>query len=234
MDIKALPDEYFEALGRPKPGRPFSIVDDYRFYMAYKRLAPGSVLDVGTYFGDFLKLALKDGRQAFGTDVNQARVDLANELLGRPIVSLDFRNGMLGTFSDNHVDNVVCTEVLEHTPDRFAVRELCRVARKRVIITVPFKEKIQEVLCLHCCRYTPYSGHLHSYDFDSFPAVLPENWSVTEQLSFAKPKTRVAIQKFRLGRSRKFLPLIATIDRAMPGQGRWLLVVLGCDSKVGQ
>jgi SAM-dependent methyltransferase len=42
------------------------------------------------------------------------------------------------TYADGAFDAVVCLEVLEHVPDPIrAMRELARVARKRLIITVP-------------------------------------------------------------------------------------------------
>ena len=226
-NIESISDEYYEALGKPKPGQPFGLIDHYRFYITCRHLAPGSVLDVGAYYGDFLKLARQNGHHILGTEVNKERVKFVNEILGENVVKLDFRNGILRNFSDRSVDNVVCTEVIEHLPDHnIALSELCRVARKRVIITVPFKESIQHVLCLHCFKYTPYSGHLHSYDFKTFHNLVPENWHITQQKSIAKRLTHLIARRFKLPRSNIMIQLIQHVDLLMPGRGRLLFVVL--------
>jgi SAM-dependent methyltransferase len=218
-------DAYFEALGEPKPGQPYGILEQYRFWLAYKHLAPGSVLDVGTYFGDFLKLARRDGRRIYGTEVNQIRVDLANSLLGEDAVIMDFRNGVLSHFDDNSVDNVVATEVVEHLHDvRKAISELCRVARKRVILTVPLREVIMTVLCLHCNSYTPYSGHLHSFDLGSFTDMVPPAWRVIKESPFGNRfARRISALLPDNAKSSNFLRIL---DAITPGDGYWLLVVL--------
>jgi ubiquinone/menaquinone biosynthesis C-methylase UbiE len=223
--IDRLSDEYFEALGRPKPGKPFDLLDVYRFHLAYRQFSPGSVLDVGVYFGDFLKLACRDNREVFGTEVNIARKNFANSILGENIIVVDFRNGRLTQFQDDSVDNVVAMEVVEHIPDdQLAISELCRVARKKVVITVPFQERIQTELCVYCNKYTPHSGHLHSYDFDTFSGLVPSDWRVAKESHFAKPLTR------KIG---SYLPKIFTpvhllylMDALSFGVGHWLLVVL--------
>ena len=183
--IKKLSDKYFESLGEPKPEAPFNALDFYRFKLAYRFLAPGSVLDVGTYFGDFLKIVREHDEivgKYYGTEINKERADLSNKNIGAEVVRVDFRNRMLSTFEDSSVDNVLCTEVIEHVPDHeLAVRELCRVPTKRVIITVPYNEKIVSHLCVHCCQYTPSWGLLHSYRLDSFDKMLTGDWIIFRQ-----------------------------------------------------
>lgn len=47
------------------------------------------------------------------------------------------------SFEDSSFDCVICMEVIEHVPDekmRSVIRELRRVARKRLIMSVPFEE----------------------------------------------------------------------------------------------
>ena len=222
---QALSDQFFEALGEPKPGAPFDILDAYRFNLCLKQLAPGSVLDVGAYLGDFLKLVINDGRSYYGTEVNQARVDLVNSILGSTHVSLDFRNGSLKSFEDNFVDNVVCMETIEHVIDhQVAIEELCRVSRKRVVITVPYLERLEQVLCTHCNSYTPHHGHQHSYDQQTFKTYVPTGWKMTYQRSFARRVTRMTRQV--LPKGIWVLPVLRAVDLITPGNGRWLIVVL--------
>mgnify|MGYP000591044273 CR=1 FL=1 len=224
--IEKLQDEYFEALEEPKPDHAFGLLDTYRFYIAYRHLARGSVLDVGVYFCDFLDLVRRDGREIFGTEVNDTRRDLANSILGEDITVVDFRNGRLTRFKNDSIDNVVAMEVVEHVPDdNLAISELCRVARKRVIITVPFRERIRTVLCVHCNKYTPYSGHLHSYDLGDFSELVPFGWCVVKEFAYAKPLTRRA--SLLLPRSSKAsLFILKYMDKLSPGNGNWLLCVL--------
>lgn len=224
--MKTIPNKYFESLGNPKPNKPFGLIDDYRFHTAFRHLAPGSVMDIGTYYGDLLMLARRDGREIYGTEINQERVDFANDLLGEKAVRIGFKNGSLGNFEDNYVDNIVCTEVIEHVPDDvFALSELCRVARKRVIITVPFNEKIKQSLCIHCGKYTPHSGHLHSYDFDTFKNITPRDWVIKFQKHFGKRLTHLIIKWLRLPRSQTIIPFIQVFDSLSIGSCSWLLVV---------
>jgi SAM-dependent methyltransferase len=223
--INDLNDAFFEALGEPKPGTPFDLLDAYRFQTCLKQLAPGSVLDVGAYLGDFLKLVIADGRKYYGSEVNQARVNLVNSILGSEHVRLGFRNGDLSAFEDDFVDNVVCMETIEHvSDDARAVAELCRVARKRIVITVPFREHIQSTLCIHCNHLTPHHGHQHRYDHGSFEKLVVPGWKVTKEVSFAKRPT-LSLSRL-LPNLAMSIPALKMMDGVIPAQGKWLLVVL--------
>jgi ubiquinone/menaquinone biosynthesis C-methylase UbiE len=57
-------------------------------------------------------------------------------------------------FEDNAFDTVICSHVIEHIPDaQAAVKELKRIAKDKVIITVP------------CQRYYHYTFDLHIHFF---------------------------------------------------------------------
>lgn len=175
-------DECYEKMGEIEKDKKFSFIDDYRFQKNIKLLSPGSVLDVGAYKGDFLLLALNEGREIFGTDINQKRVEKLNKRLGGNYCCVDFRNGKLLNFENNSIDNVVCTEVIEHMPNnQQAISELFRVARKKVIISVPYKEKLVDDFCFHCGNYLPRNGHFHSYNKDSLDKYIPADWSVIKK-----------------------------------------------------
>lgn len=232
MSEKPYPEKFYEASKIPNPQQPFDLVDDYRFYLALTFLLPGSVLDVGAYKCDFLKLARQEGRIVYGTEINQVRVNYANRIMGENVVNigrLGEPNSIRNIYPDQAVDNVVCMEVIEHTKDhKAAVEELCRVARKRVIITVPYKEKIRKVKCIHCYKYTPYSGHLHSYDFDTIKSLVPKEWLITSQKTIAKKwliKNINMVKMFKVNQSR-YMRYISCIDALLPGDGKWLFVVL--------
>jgi len=148
--------------------------DFYRFKRVRRHLVGDSVFDAGCGQPGFLNLIKNDYRIA-GIEVNKQRVDYCNRILGQNCVRLDNLDKRLD-FKDNSFDTVVCLEVLEHLEDpESALKELIRISRKRVIVTVPFDEKIQYVLCLHCAIYTPYSGHLQSFNKENIAGIIPDD-----------------------------------------------------------
>ena len=218
-------EAYYEALWAPTPRR-LSLIDQYRFRLVLGRLAPGSVLDVRTYLSDFLLLARKQGRKIAGTEINADRVRVANEMLGEKVVVQDFRNGLLSSFEAEAFENVVCMEVLEHVPDdRMGLLELCRVAKSRVIVSVPYNQRIRYYPCVHCAKYTSPSGHLHSYAESSIGQLAPDGWHVLYERDHARRPTRIAASL--LPRSTAMIPILRFLDLITRGAGRWLFVVLG-------
>lgn len=71
-------------------------------------------------------------------------------------------------FPDNSFDTVVCTEVLEHIPPvllKQACDELKRVARRGVVIGVPFQQdlRVDCTTCRSCGKVNPPWGHVNSF-----------------------------------------------------------------------
>lgn len=87
-------------------------------------------------------------------------------------------------FPDQDFDVVLCAEVLEHIPpDLLPVvcSELARVAKKTVVIGVPYKQDLRhgQTTCQSCGRSNPPWGHVNSFDerrlADLFPSLVLEN-----------------------------------------------------------
>jgi SAM-dependent methyltransferase len=162
IKFKGFSEEFSNSAGAPRAT--YGKIEYYRFDIAKLFLKGNSVLDVGALYGDFLKL-LKDKYTIKGTEINTERVNICNKKIGKEICVIDFRDGTLSTFRDKSVDTVVCLEVLEHIFDpQEGLNELLRVVRKRIIVSVPCDERITLELCVHCAKYTPLSGHLHSFN----------------------------------------------------------------------
>lgn len=81
-------------------------------------------------------------------------------------------------FADNSFECVIASEIIEHVydPKKF-VDELLRVVKPdgSLIISTPYKEKIQYYLCIHCNQPTPVHAHLHSFDEKKLISCAPEN-----------------------------------------------------------
>lgn len=70
-------------------------------------------------------------------------------------------------FLMNSFDFIIASEIIEHVQDPTAfVEKLFNVLKPggNLIITTPYKEKIQYSLCIHCNNPTPLHAHLHSFD----------------------------------------------------------------------
>ncbi len=72
-------------------------------------------------------------------------------------------------FADNEFDIVTCLEVIEHLPHKVFEKALCeieRIAKKWVIISVPYDEDLDfsKVKCIKCkTEFSPFY-HMHSFD----------------------------------------------------------------------
>ncbi len=146
----------------------------YRFKRVGKNIYGTSILDVACGQADFLTL-IKKKYQIAGTEINERRVNYCNQVLGQD--SVKFGNLDIGLdFGDNSFDTVTCLEVLEHLNNpQEALKELVRISRKRVIVTVPYDEAIKYVLCIHCAKYTPISAHLHRFNKQKIKDIMPDN-----------------------------------------------------------
>jgi ubiquinone/menaquinone biosynthesis C-methylase UbiE len=139
-------------------------------------LVPGgeTVLDAGARDGYFSKLLAERYRSVVALDLEAPIVDHERvRCVAGDLTALDFPDGSF--------DCVFCTEVLEHVPEvEKACREIRRVARKHVIIGVPFQQDLRSgrMMCRECGRIWNAWKHLHSFTqqrlFDLFPSLKPE------------------------------------------------------------
>lgn len=117
--------------------------NDFRWRQTAKNIIdhlhpqPDTVLEVGAGRGSLIKQFSEMGKHVYGIDISEYCVD-------NPIPGAE---GMLDVgivcglpFDEKEVDVVIALDVLEHQPiDYFdlAMREICRVARTQIFITVP-------------------------------------------------------------------------------------------------
>jgi hypothetical protein len=67
------------------------------------------------------------------------------------------------------------SEIVEHLSHPIdALKEAKRVlgANGKLIVSVPYKEKITYQICIHCNKPTPTHSHLHTFTVDNFKELL--------------------------------------------------------------
>ena len=143
-----------------------------------------TVLDVGCGQGKLL--ARIERPHVFGTDLGRIGLKHAT----RPV----FRSSMLALpLPDASIDCVLCAEVLEHLPPDLvapACRELFRVARHSVLVTVPHRENLLETShrCPDCGTGFHLHGHQQSFDAAMLRALFPDASAVVERFAWkARP-----------------------------------------------
>jgi len=141
---------------------------------ALKMLAFDSLLDVGGAEG-YMSAAI---RKFFGVRVRSC--DLSDEACARAKeifeVEADPVDGVSLPYKDNSFDVVLASESLEHIPQyEVVLKELLRVARKAVIITVPHDGP--EAVADNFRRKVPH-GHIHDFTLESFKDMVPSHYGV--------------------------------------------------------
>lgn len=128
-----------------------------------------SLLDVGGAEGYKAALARKVfGGEAWSCDLSEAACKRAEALYNVPGKAVDIH---ALPFPDGRFDVVLCSETLEHVARlEDATRELLRVAKKAVVITVPHEpvEVVEKNI-----REKVVHGHIHALRPDSFDFTRP-------------------------------------------------------------
>jgi len=107
-----------------------------------------SVVDVGTGTGRAAIGLARAGASVVGVDASSEMLDVARERAATAGVALQFEVGDAHAlpFPSAHFDGAVSLRVLMHTPDwARCVGELCRVARRRVVVDFPSMSSLAAV-----------------------------------------------------------------------------------------
>jgi SAM-dependent methyltransferase len=140
-------------------------------------LAVGSVVELGCCFG-FLSLRLaRDGHPVTAVDLSPGTVALLASvapMLGLPVQTL-VGDATAVPLADRSADTVFAVHLLEHLPPALAPRvvaEMLRVARRRVVVAVPFEDTPD-----------PTWGHIRTFnlaDLDALGAATGRPYAVEE------------------------------------------------------
>ncbi|MCZ4552979.1 mycofactocin oligosaccharide methyltransferase MftM [Gordonia rubripertincta] len=111
---------------------------------ALSLLQGSSVLEVGSCFGFFALRAAAAGFDVSACDISSGAVTLLGKAAGRMglTVQTQVGNAVELPYPTDCTDTVTLIHLLEHLPDQVdvAINEALRVARRRVVIAVPFEE----------------------------------------------------------------------------------------------
>jgi methyltransferase family protein len=104
-------------------------------------------------------------------------IDLPKKVNQPSLYKLTFADLQSLPFRDNTFDIVICTEVLEHLSEDVllkGVRELQRVSRRYVLVSVPYKQRVWNEMfrCANCGFLYNRMGHLHYMDDQKLAALF--------------------------------------------------------------
>jgi ubiquinone/menaquinone biosynthesis C-methylase UbiE len=130
---------------------------------------PSSLLDVGCGDGRLLD-AVPGARLSVGVDysIGPLRLWMGNRCQ---------TTGSALPFADSSFDTVVCTEVLEHLPPpiyELSLREIERVAKSTVVLSVPFEENLRvEMIQCPSCKFEFHAwGHVRTFSMDDLRRIF--------------------------------------------------------------
>ncbi|MCL5990768.1 MAG: class I SAM-dependent methyltransferase [Bacteroidetes bacterium] len=137
-----------------------------------------TVLDVGSG-GAWLAKALQTKNvELFSFDISPNNISKALELY--PFVK---HHGIVGDalnppFRNETFDCIISSEVIEHIVEpKLFIQKLLPLLKPggKLIISTPYKEKIQYSICTHCNQPTPHNAHLHSFDEKKLKDLIDDN-----------------------------------------------------------
>ncbi|MEM1222169.1 MAG: methyltransferase domain-containing protein [Verrucomicrobiota bacterium] len=130
-----------------------------------------NALDVGAGHGLLLKELAKN-IPCEGIEITEEKVALIQR---RFKIKATLGSADNLPFEDNSFDTLYCCEVLEHLPYgvyKKALQELERIARKYIIISVPYCESVIMTRCPYCRAIFNPNYHFRRFERDSFKGLF--------------------------------------------------------------
>lgn len=125
---------------------------------------------------------------AYGVDLSYKRLQKTSAHVQN--VSLFQGTVLKLPFKDNSFDAVVCSETLEHLPDYItALRELLRITKKTLVITVPNEENIMTQHCPKCDHQFYINDHVNSFTAESFTRTIKQQSEIPLKITIKKFQT---------------------------------------------
>jgi ubiquinone/menaquinone biosynthesis C-methylase UbiE len=181
-EIKSFEREYYENFGFWESNNFIDHANQMRISETAK-LVPTDIktlADIGCGNGVFLHYLqnFRKDLKLVGVDRSEAALTFVNvEKFHSDITNLPFE--------DNSFDCVSCLEVIEHLPVplyNMALKELTRISKKYLVISVPYNESLERGYskCPQCTSLFNRDLHLRRFDKYSMKVLL-ENYGYTSQ-----------------------------------------------------
>jgi len=132
-----------------------------------------SIIDVGCGEGYLLHQINEryNKKEIYGLDLTSGRIAATKRNI--PSAKLLRGNIYKLPFPNNSFDVVVCSELIEHlTNYKDAIKELLRISKKSVIITVPNEQELVKVMCPKCKTKHYYDGHVNQFSEDKLNNIF--------------------------------------------------------------
>ncbi|HUT63092.1 MAG TPA: class I SAM-dependent methyltransferase [Anaerolineae bacterium] len=144
-----------------------------RRFCLISRLIPthgvSRILDMGCGSGWLSEMLHNRGLCVIALDLGFDSIKRASARAQAKRVDIPFVQGDMYRLPlrESTFDAVVVSEVLEHLENpQDALDEIAKILRPGgyIIVSTPYRERIQTTLCIHCNRKTPVNAHLHMFD----------------------------------------------------------------------
>mgnify|MGYP006302291305 CR=1 FL=1 len=136
------------------------------------------IADIGAGGGALLREMRRAYIHPIGVDIAPRNLRRISEAFRKKnITDVSFTAGDVYDlpFASECLDAMIMSEVLEHLeqPEK-ALTEAARILKPdaQLIVTVPYREKIVQHLCIHCNQLTPTNAHLHSMNQDKIRGFI--------------------------------------------------------------
>jgi len=161
--------------------------------------------EIGCNIGYFTHFVAKMGAFSTGIDIATSKIRIARYIAEKQNLNCKFYRMDAGNleFPDKSFDYVLCSQVLEHLrDDRKAIKELFRISKYRVIITVPKKGWYWNIFnrMFHVNTFNREGhGHFREYAIDDLKRKLNHDEFRIEKIEytgFITPVHDLILKKF--------------------------------------
>ncbi|MDP2982840.1 MAG: class I SAM-dependent methyltransferase [Candidatus Latescibacter sp.] len=152
-----------------------------RRFQCISRLLPKKgvkkVLDAGAGSGWLSEMLAGRGFEVTALDIGLDSILRAGKRLEERSRPVNFTGGDVYRlpFRSGSFDAAFASEILEHLEKpQEALSEIARVVRPGgwIVVSTPYRERIEEILCIHCNKKTPVNAHLHAFDEHTLSDLL--------------------------------------------------------------
>jgi SAM-dependent methyltransferase len=177
------------------------------------------VADLGCGDGYLSHLIAARGFVVGSVDLSRARLRRLREHVGGRSVSAHLADLENLAVADGSFEHAVMSEVLEHL-ERFepVLAEVRRVLKPggRLLVTVPFDERLRYVTCPRCLHRFHSSGHVNSFNRENLPRALRQAGFHVEEIATFRSRITNQLQyhlRIPYGRSLRLLDRLLTVFR---------------------